>query len=117
MVKKGKASAKLTSTKKAVKSSRAKAKKTTIKKIAKKKTSKKASVKKAVGKAAPKPAKKITAATKHPKDGLRWINEFTSSLPSEGVFLLRDGKIIDVAGAGLGMLGLKNTSEAKKHHL
>jgi len=117
LVKKGKASAKLTSTKKAVKSSRAKAKKTTIKKIAKKKTSKKASVKKAVGKAAPKPAKKITPATKHPKDGLRWINEFTSSLPSEGVFLLRDGKIIDVAGAGLGMLGLKNTSEAKKHHL
>ncbi|MDH5189544.1 MAG: PAS domain S-box protein, partial [Rhodospirillaceae bacterium] len=117
MVKKEKKASKLTSKKGGIKSSRVKLKKTAAKKILNKKAVKKKAVKKSVGKVASKPAKKTTPKAKDPKDALRWIDEFTSSLPSEGMFLLHDGKIIDVAGSGLRMLGLKNISEAKKHHL
>ncbi|MDH3335813.1 MAG: PAS domain S-box protein, partial [Rhodospirillaceae bacterium] len=45
------------------------------------------------------------------------MDAFTSALPSEGLFLLRDGKIIDANNSGIEMLGLQSVSKARKCHL
>ena len=74
---------------------------------------KKAAKKKTVKNINKKPSS-TPSIQKHSGD---WSGTFISSLANEGVFLLSDGKIVDVDGSGLGMLGLKNLSEAKKHHL
>jgi len=87
---------------------RAKAVKSTAKKITKKKTAKKTVA---------KSTNKTTTTSKNSSDTPSWVATFTSALPSEGLFLLLDGKITDVSGAGIKMLGLKNINEAKKHHL
>ena len=114
MAKKTSSSAKSSAKKKAAKSSHPKVRKK-AQKVAKK------AVRKVAKKTAKKPAKKTTKKSpskpqpqKH-KDN--WPGAFISLLSSEGMFLLKDGKIVDVGGAGLEMLGLKNLSEAKKYHL
>lgn len=125
---------KKSASKKGAKSSRLKFKKP-IKKSAKKavkkavkRTSKKAAkkvVKKVVKKVAKKAAKNQTKKLAPPKAGPMqtagnnnvWVNTFTESLPSEAIFLLDDGKIIDIAGPGLEMLDLKSMAAAKKRHL
>ncbi len=121
MAKKGLSSVKSTARKKAAKSSRPKNKKT-VKKTAKK------TVKKTAKKAVKKTAKIIKKnPNKKPspspvsllsdKENMGWSSVFISSLTNEGMFLLSDGKIVDVDGSGIRMLGFKNINEAKKHHL
>ena len=131
MAKKSLSTVKSATRKKVARSSRPKSKKTakktakkiaskTTKKAIKKTTSKKTANKNTIKSIGKNPNKKSSSSfalpASHKGDG-GWSDVFTSSLLNEGVFLLHDGKIVDVDGSGIEMLGLKNISEAKKHHL
>lgn len=115
MAKKVRSSAKSASKKRVGNSSRPI---TAVKKTSKKpskKIIKKTSVKSAV-KSIVKP-KKTAVTSGLGRGNAAWVGNFAASLPTEGFFLLKEGKIIDVDGAGVSMLGLRNINEAKKYHL